>query len=93
MYLQSIDVLRCFAFHMHHCNSLVIMLQCSGSETAGGSNCRSHDLSSDVTLQSCDTWGGLAPPTRMHPIPSDTVSVESARLWDIVGDYIQCHLG
>lgn len=64
-----------------------MFLQRSGSETAGDSNSRSHDLSSDVTLQSCDTWGGLAPPTRMHPIPSDTVSVESARLlYIIIGD-------
>ena len=44
------------------------------SEIGAGSRSRSHDASSDVTLQSCDTWGGLAPPTRVQPVPSDTVS-------------------
>lgn len=48
----------------------------TGSETGGGSVSRSHDMSSDVTLQTCDTWGGLAPPTRVQAVPSDTVSAE-----------------
>ena len=45
-----------------------------GSEIGGGSSGRSHDQSSDITLQSCDTWGGLAPPTRVPDIHSETVS-------------------
>ena len=44
------------------------------SEIGVGSRSRSHDTSSDVTLQSSDSWGGLAPPTRVQPVPSDTVS-------------------
>lgn len=69
IYLESINI-SCM-----YCIAHTLLLRCSGSETGGGSNNRSHDLSSDVTLQSCDTWGGLAPPTRKHPVPSDTVSV------------------
>ena len=45
-----------------------------GSEVGAGSSGRSHDQSSDVTLQSCDTWGGLAPPIHVPDIPSETVS-------------------
>ena len=47
-----------------------------GSGLGGSSSARSHDLSSDVTVQSCDSWGGLAPPTRVQAVPSDTVSIK-----------------
>ena len=49
------------------------------SEIGVGSRTGSHGASSDVTLQSCDSWGGLAPPTRVQPVPSDTVSVDVAK--------------
>ena len=35
---------------------------------------RSHDSGSDVTLQSHDTWGGLAPQPRPRVIASDVVN-------------------
>ena len=53
---------------------VVNFLNIIDSEIGVGSRSRSHDTSSDVTLQSSGSWGGLAPPTRVQPVPSDTVS-------------------
>lgn len=47
----------------------------AGSEQLGSYQASERDLetSSDVTLQSHDTWGGLAPPVAPHPQLSDEV--------------------
>ena len=52
----------------------IVLGTSSGEQLSYEASEMSHETSSDVTLQSHDTWGGLAPPPQPQPLISDEVS-------------------